>query len=139
MNIFKDPVTFERKIDPKLLRFGLRINGREKDKKRYYVVREVVYTSEIVLNSGAKIHLIGEKSNVEKNIEAIQFLEKLTKEQKVFLKFDERKYDENNNLLYYLYLKNKTFINAHLIKNNLVDIDTSYNYMYKMKFLEYRR
>lgn len=137
--IFKDPVTFERKIDPKLLRFRSRIDGKEMDKERYYVVGKVLSSSELVLESGAKIHLTGVKSNEEKNIEAIQFLEKLTKGQRVFLKFDERKYDENNNLLCYLYLKNKTFINAHLIKKGLVDVDTTYDYKYKSKFLEIKR
>jgi len=38
-------------------------------------------------------------------------------------------------LLCYLYLQNKTFINAHLIKNKLVDIDDSFDYKYKTKFL----
>jgi len=32
--IFKDLVTFERKINPKLLRFGSRIDGKESDKER---------------------------------------------------------------------------------------------------------
>ncbi len=38
----------------------------------------------------------------------------------------------------YIYLKNKTFINAHLVKNNLVDVDTKMEYKYKNKFLEYK-
>ena len=37
--VFKDPVTFERKIDPKLLRFGSRIDGNEKAADRYYAVK----------------------------------------------------------------------------------------------------
>ncbi|QSZ27437.1 hypothetical protein ACETAC_00420 [Aceticella autotrophica] len=41
------------------------------------------------------------------------------------IKFDTVKYDKDNNLLCYLYLKNKTFINGHLIKSNLVDVDIS--------------
>ena len=135
--IFKDKVSFERKIDPKLLRFGSRIDGKEKDKERYYTVKKVVSPSELTLDSGVRVHLIGIKSNGEKNIEAIQFLEKLTKGQKVFLRFDEVKYDKKDTLLCYLYLKNKTFINAHLIKNGLVDVDTLFNYKFKSKFLSY--
>ena len=38
--IFNDPVTFDRKIDPKLLRFGSRIDGKEKDRERYYTVKK---------------------------------------------------------------------------------------------------
>jgi modification methylase len=38
----------------------------------------------------------------------------------------------------YIYLKNKTFINAHLVKNNLVDVDTKMDYKYKNIFLKYK-
>jgi len=51
------------------------------------------------------------------------------------MKFDNRKYDTTNNLLCYLYLKNKTFLNAHLIKEGLANADISANYKYKNKFL----
>ena len=46
-------------------------------------------------------------------------------------------YDSQNNLLCYLYLENKTFINAHLIKKGLVTVDTVANYKYKSKFISY--
>jgi site-specific DNA-methyltransferase (adenine-specific) len=35
----------------------------------------------------------------------------------------------------YLYLSNKTFINAHLIKSGLVDVETGYDFRYMAKFL----
>jgi len=133
--IFKDPVTFERKVDPKLLRFGSRIDGKEKDEGRYHIVKKIISPSELVLDTGAKIHLIGIKSNGEKESEAVHFLEKLLKKQRVFLRFDEAKYDKDNNLLCYLYLKNKTFVNAHLIKNRLVAVDTGSDYKMKSKFI----
>lgn len=133
--IFKDYVTFERKVDPKLLRFGSRIDGKERDKERYYTVKKVISSSELILDTGARIHLIGVKPNGKRNIETIQFLENLTKRQRVFLRFDEAKYDKDNNLLCYLYLKNKTFVNAHLIKHRLVDVDTILDYKMKRKFI----
>jgi len=55
---------------------------------------------------------------------------------KVFIKFDSTKYDHQGNLLCYLYFRNKTFINAHLIKNALADVDTSLNFKYKSKFID---
>lgn len=137
--IFKDSVTFERKIDPKLLKFGSRINGKEKEEKRYYTVKKILSPSELLLDTGIKIRLIGIKPNNKRNVEAIQFLENLTKGQKVFLKFDEIKHNKNNSLLCYLYLKNKTFVNAHLIKNGLVDVDTIFDYKHKSKFSGYRK
>ena len=36
----------------------------------------------------------------------------------------------------YLYLKNKTFLNAHLIKHGFVDVDTSFSYKNQKKFLK---
>jgi site-specific DNA-methyltransferase (adenine-specific) len=50
------------------------------------------------------------------------------------MKYDSQKFDRDGNLLCYLYLKNKTFINAHLIKNGLANPDTSIDYKYKSKF-----
>jgi len=133
--IFKDPVVFGRRIDPKKLRFGSRIDGKEKDIQKYHSVKKIVSPSELILDTGARIHLIGIKSNGKKPREAIHFLENLIKGQKVFLRFDETKYDKDNNLLCYLYLKNKTCVNAHLIKNKLVDVDTTYDYRMKDRFL----
>ena len=133
--IFKDPVTFERKVDPKLLRFGSRIDGNEQAADRYYAVKKVISPSELILDTGARIHLIGVKSNGKVNSRAIQFLEDMTKGQKVFLRFDEVKHDEDNGLLCYLYLKNKTFVNAQLIKNGLADVDASSDYKMKSKFV----
>lgn len=133
--IFKDPIVFDRKIDPKLLRFGSRIDGKEAQEQRYYTVKKVLSPSEFLLDTGVKIRLIGVKSNC-KRTEAVQFLENLIKGQKVFLRFDEKKHDKDNNLFCYVYLKNKTFVNTQLIRRNLADVDTTYTYRYKKKFLE---
>ncbi|NOX48367.1 MAG: site-specific DNA-methyltransferase, partial [Chlorobi bacterium] len=62
-----------------------------------------------------------------------------SKGQKVFLKYDETKHDEKNHLLVYLYLKNKTFLNAHLIKNGLTKVDTELNYKNRIKFIKLER
>jgi site-specific DNA-methyltransferase (adenine-specific) len=51
------------------------------------------------------------------------------------MKYDSMKYDEGRNLLCYLYLENRTFVNAHLIRSGLVEIDSSYEYQYRDKFL----
>ncbi len=70
-----------------------------------------------------------------KRTDAVRFLENLTKGQKVSLKFDHIKHEKENSLFCYLYLQNKTFVNAYLIKNNLVDVDTKSEYRMKNKFL----
>jgi len=136
--IFKDPIKFDKKIDPKKLRFGSKIDNFIDEKDQYYKVKEILSPRLIILDDDLKIRLIGVKPKPEKNGEAILFLKEKLKGQRVFLKFDNVKYDEENNLFCYLYLWNKTFINAHLIKNGLVDVDTAFDYKYKEKFLNLR-
>jgi len=135
--IFKDPIRFDKKIDPRKLRFGSKIDNFHSERETYYTVKEIISPEILILNNGLKIRLLGIKENPEKNGEAIQFLREKTCGQKVFIKFDTTKYDEKNNLLCYLYLWNKTFLNAHLIKNGLADMDVAKDYKYKSKFLTY--
>ncbi len=134
--IFKDPLKLDKKIDPKKLRFGSKIDNSYYKKENYYMVKEIISPEILILNNGLKIRLIGIKTRSEKYEEAIQFLKEKTKRQKVSIKFDNIKYDKENNLLCYLYLQNKTFLNAHLIKKGLVDVDTSLDYLYKSRFIK---
>jgi len=136
--IFKDPIKFDKKIDPRKLSFGSRINNFICEREKFYKVKDILSPDLIVLDNGVRIRLIGIKPRSGNMDKAIHFLNDKLKGQRVFLKFDNLKYDDNNNLLCYLYLWNKTFINAHLIKNDLVDVDTSYDYKYKAKFLSLR-
>jgi len=133
--VFKDPIRFDKKVDPKKLRFGSRIDNSHSERETYYTVKEIISPEELILNNGLKIRLLGIKKKTERNGEAVQFLKEKTRGQKVFLRFDNTKYDDKNNLLCYLYLWNKTFLNAHLIKNGLADVDTAFDYKYKSKFL----
>ncbi len=137
--IFIDPIKFDKKVDPKKLRFGSKIDNSHCDREDYYSVKEIISPKILVLNNNLRIRLLGVKEIRTKNGVAIKFLKEKTLGKKVFLKYDSIKYDEKDNLLCYLYLQNKTFINAHLVKNNLVDVDTTIDYKYKSKFLAYRR
>jgi len=133
--VFKDPIKFDKKIDPRDLQFGSKINNSKYEREKYYFVKEIITTNTLILNNGLKVRLIGVKESPDMNGKALEFLKTKLKGQKVFLKFDKVKYDKNNNLLCYLYLWNKTFINAHLIKLGLVKVDTTLNFKYKSKFL----
>ena len=56
---------------------------------------------------------------------------------KIYIKYDDNIKNETTNALFaYVYLDNKTFINNHLIKTGFVDIDLTFDYKYKNKFLE---
>ncbi|MBI5213301.1 MAG: thermonuclease family protein, partial [Nitrospirae bacterium] len=133
--VFKDPVKFDKKIDPKKLRFGSKIDNADHQRETYYSVKEIVSPEIVVLDNDLKVRLIGIKGNRAINGKALQFLNEKLKGQKVFLKFDAMKYDSAGNLMCYLYLKNKTFINAHLIKNHLAKADSAMNFRYRDRFI----
>ncbi len=135
--IFKDFHKFDKKIDPKKLQFGSKIDKNGGTREEYFSVKEIISPELIKLNNDLVVRLIGIKEKKEVNGKAIEFLQLKIKGQKIFLKYDETKYDENNYLMVYLYLKNKTFLNAHLIKNGFSDIDLSYNYRNKERFKKY--
>jgi site-specific DNA-methyltransferase (adenine-specific) len=135
--LFKDPIKMERKINPKKMKFGSKIetsdtNGRED----FFSVKDIISPSRLILSNGVEIRLIGIKEVAGKEDDAIAFLRNKTKNQKVFLKYDRQKHDSQNRLMVYMYLKNKTFLNAHLIKNNYVRVDDNYDYKYKSKFIK---
>lgn len=134
--IFKDPHTLDKKIDVKKLQFGSKIdkNGSTK-REELFTVKEVISPEIIRLSNDLKVKLLGVKEDPKINGKATSFLIEKTKGKKVFLKFDNVKHDSENNLLCYLYLENKTFINAHLIKNGLVQVDSEIDFKYKDKFL----
>jgi len=133
--LFKDSIKFDRKIDPKKLQFGSKIDSTENEAINTYSVKEIVSPEKLLLNNDLLVKLIGVKANKDKIDDAIKFLQAKLKNQRVFMRFDSLKHDQENNLLCYLYLKNKTFINAHLIKNGLVDVDENFDYKYRLKFL----
>ena len=136
--VFRDPVKIDMKIDPKKLQFGSRVDHQSRPGNHYHTVKRVINPNTIELDTGLTVRLLGIKTDRVREKEAVEYLRKKIKAQKVFLKYDEEKYDENDNLLCYLYLKNKTFINAHLIKNGLVDVDTSIRFRHLNNFLHYK-
>jgi site-specific DNA-methyltransferase (adenine-specific) len=135
--IFKDPHRLDKKIDVKKLQFGSRIDkDSSTQREELYTVTEVISPEKIRLNNDLTVKLIGIKEDPIINGKATSFLIDKTKGKRVFLKFDTIKHDKSNNLLCYLYLENKTFINAHLIRSGLVQVDNSTDYKYKEKFIK---
>jgi DNA modification methylase len=132
--IFRDPVKFDKKVDPRKLQFGSRINHKSGERETYYPVKEVISPARLIVGDGLNIRLLGVKEKKETREAAIEFLRSKTHGQKVFMKFDTVKYDRQNNLLCYLYLQNKTFVNAHLVREGLVSIDTEEDFKFKKKF-----
>ena len=133
--LFKDPHKLDKKIDIKKLQFGSKIDGgRAVKRENFYTVKEIISPEKIKLNNDLIVRLLGIKQNPKINGKAVDFLTNKTKGQKVFMRFDNLKYDKQNNLLCYLYLQNKTFVNAHLIKSGYTIVNNEMDYRYKEKF-----
>ena len=133
--IFKDPHTLDKKVDIKKLQYGSKIDKNSSTQKEdLYTVKEVISPEIIRLNNNLLIKLIGIKQDPLINGKATSYLIEKTKGKRVFLKYDAVKYDEENNLLCYLYLENKTFVNAHLLKSGLVQVSNDFDFKYKIKF-----
>lgn len=134
--IFKDPIKFDKKVDPKKLEFGSKIDQNSGHREEYFIVKEVVSPEILKLNNGLTVRLLGIKQDTIKNGKATEYLVHKLQGQKVFLKYDQVKYDSENRLMCYLYLKNKTFVNAHLIKEGLAFVDNDIAFKYKERFTE---
>ncbi len=133
---FVDTHKLDKKVDVKKKQYGSKIDAQSTGRREeFFSVKEIISPELIKLNNDSVIRLIGVRQNPDSNGEATDFLYKKLKGKKVFLKYDEIKHDADNNLMAYLYLENKTFINAHLLKNKLALVDHSIDFKYKKKFL----
>lgn len=133
--IFQDPHRMDKKVDIKNIQFGSKIDQSKVKREELFNVKKVISPDKIELGNGMTVRLLGVKTNPKYRREAIAFLQEKFHKRKVFLKYDSVKYDANNNLLCYVYLDNKTFINNHLIRTGYVDVDTTFNYTCQKKFL----
>lgn len=133
---FVDTHKLDKKIDVKKIQFGSKLDANSTgQREEYFSVKEVISPELIKLNNDLIIRLIGIKQNPQINGKASEFLISKVKGKKVFLKYDVIKHDSENHLMAYLYLENKTFINAHLLKEGLVDVDDNLDFKHKNKFL----
>ena len=133
---FVDVHKIDKKIDVKKLQFGSRIDkDSPTQRQELFSVKDILSPNIIVLNNGIVIRLIGILPDSMRETQAVDFLLSKFKGHRVFLHFDEQKYDADKHLLSYVYLDNRTFINAHLIKNQLVHVDEISEYKYKSKFI----
>lgn len=135
--IFQDPHRMDKKIDARKLTFGSRISETGGEREEYFSVKEIVSPEVVRLSNGLVIRLIGVKHRASEAEEAKAWLEACTMGQRVYLRFDIAKHDEQDRLLGYLYLKNKTFLNAHLIKKGFADVDDSRDFKYRERFDRY--
>lgn len=136
---FVDTHKLDKKIDIKKMQYGSKIDKNSTGKREeFFSVKEIISPELIRLNNDLIIRLIGIKQNPAINGKATEYLTRKILGKKVFLKYDEVKHDKENNLMVYLYLENKTFINAHLLKEKLALVDNSVFFKYKNRFNNYQ-
>jgi site-specific DNA-methyltransferase (adenine-specific) len=133
---FVDPHRLDKKIDPRKLRFGSKIEiGSTRIAVEFFTVKDVLSPELLRLGNDLTVRLIGISEDSVHRDKAIKFLEAKAKNQRVYLKFDKDKHDETGNLLAYVYLKNKTFLNAHLVRTRFVQVDPNRDFKHRLKFL----
>lgn len=133
---FNDPHRMDRMIDIKNLQFGSRIDQSISKREELFGVKKVLSPDKIELSNGLTVRLLGIKPNPLYQDEAICFLQNKFHKRRVFLKYDSVKYDSENILMCYVYLDNKTFVNNHLVRTGYVNVDMSFDYACREKFLK---
>ncbi len=113
------------KIDPKKINFK---------NNRLYRVMDIVDEYTIKLDTGLLVKLLGVR--VIKKEEVLRYLKNYILKKEVFLKFDNDPVLNENAVETYVYLKNKIFVNAYLIKSGIAAPDLSRDFKYKKKFIQ---
>ncbi len=113
------------RIDPRKLNFK---------NNRLYRVVDIIDEHTIKLNTGLLVKFLGVQ--ITKKEEALKYLRNRIFKKEVYLRFDNGAVSDENTVNAYVYLKNKIFVNAYLIKSGLAEADRTREYKYKKKFIE---
>ncbi len=130
--VFRDPVKFTRRADPRKRTYGSRIDARPADKPARARVVRVDAPDAVTLDDGRRVRLAGIKPRPDTAAAAMEFLQNLAGKGKVFVKPAG---PANEGAAGYLYLSNRTHVNLHLARSGLVDVDREGDYEGKERFL----
>ena len=118
--LFVDPLKLDKTTDPRKNTYGSRIsNGDTSDAPEYQRVTEVSSGTEIVLESGDRVRLRGVTSINGRENDAREFLTSKVHGKLVLLKREPEATDGAA----YVYLKNRTFVNAHMVREGYATVD----------------
>ena len=128
----------ERQVDPKSFRFNsvIALEDAAKPRERGVRVREVLAPDKLRLADGGIVHLLGIRPRLGKEQDAIAYLQAKLLNRAIFLKHAQ---PHEGALRAYVYMENKTFINAKLIKEGLAEADSRTPHHYAARFLEYQQ
>ena len=136
---FADCHKLDRNINAEIKQYGSKINiNSSTQREDFFRVKEIISTELLLLNNDVTIRLLGIKQDMQQAINAKTFLEDKFRGRRVFMKYDALERDAEDNLLVYLYLDNKTFINAHLLKAKYAHVDDSIPFKFMDKFFKLR-
>jgi len=135
--VFTDPHRLDRRMDPRTSGFGSRVDGRPAEASRPLSVREVRSPVLVVLDDGRSLRLLGIRPRPGLEEEAVDFLRARTRGQKVFVRDGTDLPD--GAVAGYLYLKNRTLLNAHLLKRGLALADDTVAHRHSARFLSYQK
>jgi DNA modification methylase len=135
--LFHDPVRVDLKVDPRSSRFGSKIGGGESRPEELFSVEQVIAPNELLLSSGQRVRLLGVKPIKRHSRRAVEQLLSIVGGKRVYLRMDKEQ-EEDGTVLAYVYLRNRTPVNRHLIRSGLVAVDTSRDYRFKKAFLDER-
>lgn len=133
--IFSDPHKMNNQVDIKKHNYGSKIDNKVISKKEMFSVKNIISPEIIQLSNNRTVRLAGIKGKEEYADRAVNFLKEKFNKRKVFLKYENSPAKDGCPLAY-VYLDNKTFVNRHLLRTGYVDIDNSYDFLYKKKFEE---
>jgi site-specific DNA-methyltransferase (adenine-specific) len=132
--VFTDTHKLNKIVDVKSLQYGSKIDvTNSKKQEDLYNVKQVISPEIVMLNNKSTVRLIGIKKDTAHIENAMNFMHQKFKGRKVFLKSDKVQYNDNH-FPAYLYLDNKIFINAHLLKHGYVHVDNSIPFRLLEKF-----
>ena len=89
----------DKKIDERKFTFGSKIAEGNAAREEFFTVKEVLSPEMVRLSNDLVIRLIGVKQRPEDASAAKVWLEESTKGQRVYLRYDKDKHDEQDRLL----------------------------------------
>jgi modification methylase len=122
-----------RKADAKLHSCGsiISLEDVNKPREKGVRVREILAPTRLRLADGAIVHLLGVRPVPGKENDAVSYLKTKLLGRAVFLKDSTRRGTAQRA---YVYMENKTFINAKLIQQGLAEADPKAQHRYAAKF-----
>ncbi|RFM23914.1 MAG: site-specific DNA-methyltransferase, partial [Candidatus Thermochlorobacter aerophilum] len=101
---------------------------------KMYKVVNIVSEDTIELDTGLFVKFLG--LDVVDKERAVKYLREYVLKKDVIIKVEENSLVSENTIFAYVYLKNKIFVNAYLIKSGIAQADKKREYKLRKKFME---